>query len=205
MNELPGIINITLTKTPEIITILEKISIESEHKFIKLGNNLQKIFSEAKGLTALTREIAMLLDGSSKDNILGNIGIFTRESLTSLYTCQEDVVKILPKVEVYSTNLKRLNNMCPVIKNIAKKLNTVALHIAIESSRNRECEEMFSFFVHEIRELANKVNAISVKISEEAKNEKSKKISDSNSFAEKKDRMNTLAERAHHSVEDNVH
>ncbi|MBN1907800.1 MAG: hypothetical protein JW927_22180 [Deltaproteobacteria bacterium] len=204
MNELPGIINNTLVTTQNIIALLEEISVENEPTFIKLGENLQKIYSDAKGLTELTREIAMLLDGSSKDNILGNIGTFTRISLSRLNTCREDVINILPKVETYSTNLKRLNDMIPVIKNIAKKLNIVALHIAIETSRNRESEEMFSFFVQEIRKLADRVNAISVKIREEAENEKSKQISDSNSFTEKKDRINTLADHAHHSVEENI-
>lgn len=204
MSELSEIINSTLTKTPNITTLLEKISIESEHEFIKLGNNLQKIYSDAKGLTELTREIAMLLDGSSNDNMLGNIGMFTKESLSRLHACQEDVVNILPKVEKYSTNTKRLHDMCPIIKNIAKKLNTVALHIAIESSRNNECEEMFSFFVQEIRQLADKVNAISVKIWEDARKAKSGQISDFTVFEEKKDRLNTIAERAYHSVEDNI-
>ncbi len=205
MNELSRIINDTLAKAPEITTLLEKISIESEHEFIKLGNNLQKIYSDAKGLTGLIREIAMLLDGSSNDNMLGNIEMYTKESLLRLHVCQEDVEKILPRVEKYSTNIKRLHDMCPIIKNIAKKLNTVALHIAIESSRNRECEEMFSFFVQEIRQLADKVNAISVKIWEDARNAKSEEISDFTVFEEKKDRLKTIANNAHNSVEDNIH
>lgn len=205
MTELPAIIDNSLAKTQNVIGLLEKISIENEPIFLKLGKNLQAIFSDAKNLTALTRETALLLDGSSNDNILGNIGMFTKTSLTRLQTCQEDVVHVLPKVEKYTTNLKRLHNICPMIKNIAKKLNIVARHIAIESSRNRECEEMFSFFVNEIRQLADRVKAISIRIWEDSENANLSQISDFSNFEVKKDRLNALADSAHHSVEDNVH
>jgi methyl-accepting chemotaxis protein len=204
MNEISGIINDTLVKTPDITSLLEKISIESEHEFIKLGTNLQKIYSDTKYLTELTRGIATLLDGSSNETVLGKVGVYTKESLLRLHACQEDVINILPRVEKYSSNMKRLHDMCPTIKNIAKKLNIVALHIAIESSRNSECEAMFSFFVQEIRQLADKVNTISVKIWEDAKKAKSEQISDLSVFEEKKDRLNTIAENAYHSVEDNI-
>lgn len=205
MNEIYGIVQETITKISELKAPLERVSAESEPQFVNLGINLQDIFSGAEGLTSLTRETAMLIDGESNDNILGNIGDFSRESLTKLNMCREDVANVLPKVETCSTNLKLLYDMCPVIKTIAKKLNIVALHISMESSRSRECEEMFNFFVEEIKQLATKVHEISVTIRDDSEKAKSNQVADFSSISDRKEVLTSLADNAHHSVEENVH
>lgn len=205
MDEISEIIQNTLSKISELKTPLEEVSIESEPQFVNLGMNLQEIFSGAESLTKLTRETAMLIDGSSGDNILTNIGEFSRRSLAKLDTCREDVINVLPKVETCSLNLKRLYDMCPVIRTIAKKLNIVALHISMESSRSRECEEMFDFFVQEIKQLANTVHEISIRIREDSEKAKSKQVADFTTIANRKDKLSSLADNAHRSVEENVH
>lgn len=205
MDEISEIIHVTLTKISELKTPLESAATESEPQFVNLGNNLQDIFSGAEGLTNLTRETAMLVDGESNDNILGHIGDFSRTSLSRLNECREDVSNVLPKVETCSANLKRLYAMCPVIKTIAKKLNIVALHISMESSRSKECEEMFNFFVKEIRQLATKVHEISVRIRDDSEMAKKNQVADFSSISDRKDMLSSLADNAHHSVENNVH
>ncbi len=205
MDELSGVIQKTLTKISELKTPLERVSLESEPQFVNLGKNLQDIFSGAEGLTTLTRETAMLIDGSSGDNMLGHIGDFSRESLAKLNICREDVINVLPKVETCSTNLKRLYDMCPVIKTIAKKLNIVALHISMESSRSRECEEMFNFFVKEIKQLAIMVSEIATKIREDSEKAKAEKIADFTCIADTKNMLSSLADNAYSSVEENTH
>ena len=204
MNEISRIIQETLIRISELETPLVEVSTESEPQFVNLGNSLQDIYSGAEGLTELSRETAMLIDGESNDNILSNIGDFSRSSLSRLNASKEDVSNILPKVETCSVNLKRLYDMCPVIRTIAKKLNIVALHISMESSRSRECEEMFNFFVEEIKQLAGKVHEISVKIRDDSEKAKTSQIADFSSIAERKEILNSLADNAHRSVEDNV-
>lgn len=205
MDGISEIIQKTLTKISELKAPLLSVSTESEPQFINIGNNLQEIFSSAEGLTNISRETAMLIDGESNENILGNIGDFSRTSLSKLNACREDVTNVLPKVETCSSNLKRLYDMCPVIKTIAKKLNIVALHISMESSRSKECEDMFNFFVQEIRQLANKVHGISFKIRDDSEKAKKNQIADFSSITDRKDKLNSLADNAHRSVEDNVH
>ncbi|MBN2419577.1 MAG: methyl-accepting chemotaxis protein, partial [Deltaproteobacteria bacterium] len=100
---------------------------------------------------------------------------------------------------------RRLYDMCPVIKTIAKKLNIVALHISMESSRSRECEEMFNFFVQEIKQLAEKVHEISIKIRDDSERAKKNQVADFSSITDKKEILSSLADNAHSSVEDNVH
>ena len=205
MDEISGIIQETLTKISKLKAPLLAVSTESEPQFVDLGMNLQNTFSGAEVLTNLARETAMLIDGESNDNILGHIGDFSRTSLSKLNACREDVSNVLPKVEMCSANLKRLYDMCPVIKTIAKKLNIVALHISMESSRSRECEEMFNFFVKEIKQLASKVHEISVKIRDDSENAKKNQIADFSSISNRKEILSSLADNAHSSVEDNVH
>jgi hypothetical protein len=204
MDELSGIIEKTLIKISELRIPLDKVSTESEPVFINLGNSLQEVFSGAESLTELTRETAMLIDGESNDNILGNIGEFSRDSLKRLRACREDVSNVLPKVEVCSTNLKRLHDMSPVIGTIAKKLNIVALHISMETSRSKQCEEMFNFFVNEIRALSGKVHSISIKIRDDSERAKSRQIADFTTITDKKDKLSSLADSAKGSVEDNI-
>ncbi|MGD9157152.1 MAG: hypothetical protein PVG39_01975 [Desulfobacteraceae bacterium] len=205
MDEISGIVRETIAKISELKAPLEMVSAESEPQFVNLGTNLQDIFSGAEGLTSLTRETAMLIDGESNENILGNIGEFSRESLAKLNICREDVENVLPKVETCSANLKLLYDMCPVIRTIAKKLNIVALHISMESSRSRECEEMFNFFVKEIKQLASKVHEISARIRDDSENARTNQVADFSSISERKDILSSLADNAHHSVEENVH
>ncbi|MBN1907809.1 MAG: hypothetical protein JW927_22225 [Deltaproteobacteria bacterium] len=205
MDELSGLIENTLSKISRLGIPLGKVSADSEPVFIKLGNSLQEIFSGAEELTGITKQTAMLIDGESNDNILGNIGEFSRGSLRRLNECSEEVSTVLPKVEICSSNLKRLHDMCPVISTIAKKLNIVALHISMESSRSKQCEEMFNFFVHEIRILAEKVQQISKRIREDSDRAKSRQVEDFSIISGKKDRLNLLAENAKNSVEENIH
>ena len=205
MDDISEIIQITLLKVSELRAPLERVSVESEPRFVDLGNNLQDIFSGAEGLTNLTRETAMLIDGESNDNILVHIGDFSRESLSKLDACREDVSNVLPRVETCSSNLKRLYDMSPVIRMIAKKLNIVALHISMESSRSRECEDMFNFFVQEIKQLATKVHEISVKIREDSEKAKTNQVADFSSITERKEILNSLADNAHRSVGENVY
>lgn len=108
MDELTGIIENTLIKISALRQPLTKVSQESEPIFLNLGNSLQEIFSDAEDLTEMTRETARLIDGESNDNILGNIDNFSRDSLRRLNRCREDVINVLPKVEICSTNLKCL-------------------------------------------------------------------------------------------------
>ncbi len=204
MDEFSGIIKNTLVKISELGIPLGKISTDSEPVFIKLGNSLQEIFSGAEELTRITKETAMLIDGESNDNILGTISHFSRDSLRKLNECREDVTNILPKVEICSTNLKRLHDMSPVIGTIAKKLNIVALHIAMESSRSKQCEEMFSFFVHEIRLLSDKVHQISKHIREDSDRAKSRQVEDFCIITGKKESLCLLADNAKNSVEENI-
>ena len=204
MNEISRIIQETLIRISELKTPLVMVSTESEPQFVNLGNNLQDIFSGAEGLTDLTRETARMIDGESSDNILSNIGDFSRTSLSKLEACREEVTNVLPKVETCSLNLKRLHSMCPVIRTIAKKLNIVALHISMESSRSRECEEMFTFFVKEIKQLASKVHEISVRIRDDSEKAKTSQVADFSSISDRKEMLSSLADSAHHSVNENI-
>ncbi len=204
MDDLSTVIEKTVSDISDLKGPLKQVAGESEPMFISLGNELQNIYSDADGLTNLTRETARLIDGNSNDNILTNIGDFSKHSLEELNLCREDVKNILPNIEICLDNLKRLDSMCPIIKTIAKKLNIVALHISMESSRTRECEDMFNFFVLEIRDLASKVQGISTRIREDSERAKTGQISDFENLASQEDMLSSLADNARQKVGNNV-
>lgn len=186
----------TSTQLAEIKEPLESISRNSEPKFINLGDKLQSVFAGAEDLTRLTMETARLIDGKSEGNVLGNISEFAQQSLNDIESYRTDVSAVLPNIEASLKYLKQLYGICPVIRRIAKTLNTIALNISIESSRTKDREEMFEIFVMEIKDLARRVDEISRKIRDDSK---TAHIHQSGNFFSISNRINQLDEIADES------
>lgn len=204
MDVLTEILREISIKISGIKTPLEKVAIESEPMFLNLGQDLQSVFSDAEDLSSLTIATARLIDGESGDNLLGNIGEFSRQSLLKLDACREEVSGVLPNVETCAKYLKRLQDMCPVIKQIAKKLNIVALNISMESSRTKECEDMFNFFVKEIKQLAQRVQDISVLMRNDSEMAGYNQMNDFKNITTGKNRLSDIADNARGMVEENI-
>ncbi len=183
---------------------LESIAKNSESRFIKLGQDLQAVYSDAEGLERLAVETTGMVSGDTDNDLLSKIRELAKGSLTRLEYVRSEVSELFPRFESCAGQIKRLNERCPGIIKISKTLNMVSFNISTESSRTAECEEMFNIFVREIRELAKRVNDISHRMKEDT--EHSEKSQD-NDFARILDRSNDLnrtADRAKDMVSENI-
>ncbi len=139
---------------------LELIYENVEPSFVRLGQELQSICSEAVELTEHTLNSTKLVTGDSEKSVLDNVGTLTTYSLTELQSCQAAVSDRLGNTNIIAGHLTDLNNMCAVIDKIASVLGAVATYIGIESSCSTEARSMFTDFVQEIKELVGKMNLI---------------------------------------------
>ena len=136
----------TNLKLSELIDPLESILSNVEPNFLQLGQELQTIHNDSEKLAGLSVSAAQSIGGESEQSSLTSIGEFAKDSLSRLETCRSEVTGSLDNVLKVVQHLEKLQSLCPVIKTIAKTLNIIALNIAMESSRTRRGEEMFSFF-----------------------------------------------------------
>jgi methyl-accepting chemotaxis protein len=204
MEDINGYVKELDSRLSALIDPLETTIRRVEPNFLELGKELQKVNSNAEELTRLSVDTAQSVGDESEQNALANIGGFAQQSLEMLETCQSEVTGSLNSVSSVIEHLERLQKLCPVIKTIAKTLNIVALNIAMESSRTEKGEEMFSFFVNEIKELSIRVNEISRGIREDSGNAKLKQMEIYGEVIERKELLSEIAEVAHNMVKENI-
>jgi len=197
-----------LNKTPLLIsglkTHLESISKDSESRFIKLGQDLQDVYSDAEGLSRSAIDTAGLINGESDDNLLSNIGNFAKESLDKLESFRSGVSDIFPRFESCLTYMKKLNEICPGIIKIAKTLNMVAFNISTESCRTKTSEDMFGIFVKEIKELVKRVDDISHRIKNDTENSKSTQENEFKNILNRMDQLEETSDHARDMVSENL-
>jgi methyl-accepting chemotaxis protein len=192
-------IQISRLKTP-----LESISKNSEPRFIKLGQDLQSVYSDAEKLKKLAVETTGMISGDTDNNLLSYIDNFGKKTLNKLESFRIEVAEIFPRFESCINEIKRFNELCPGIIRIAKMLNMVAFNFSTESSRTESSEEMFGIFVKEIKQLAKEVNDVSYKMKEDSDNSRSSQENEFKKILERKDKLDSTADSAKEIVLENI-
>ena len=188
----------------KIKTPLGSIARDSESRFVRLGQDLQSVFSDAEGLERLVTETAGMISGDTDDKLLSRIGDLEKDALSRLEAFTKEVSGLVPRFEACINQMKRLNDRCPGIIKIAKTLNMISFNISTESSRSEDCEEMFGIFVKEIRELAGKVSDISRRIKEDSENSRIAQENDFSRILDKGNELSMTADRARVMVSENI-
>ena len=143
---------------------LQAISESVEPVFLKLGGELQEVYSGASEMTVRTMEAVESISGKTDKAILSRVGNFAQNALEKLRACKEDVISKLGLIQVVAEKLHDLNSACEVIENIARYLRVVGLNIGIECSRSMESSEKFGVVVEEIRSFVEKVIGVAAEI-----------------------------------------
>lgn len=181
-------------------SILENV----EPHFLQLGRELRTIHSDADRLTQLSVQSAQAVGGGSDGGFLRDVGAVAGESLKRLDVSRTDVAESLEHVGSGIRHLETLQHMCPVIRNIAKTLNIIALNIAMESSRSREGEEMFSIFVREIKALSGRVNEISHRIRDDSERARARQLDIFQSVEKRRTDLARIGDEADRMVKDSL-
>ena len=80
----------------------------------------------------------------------------------------------------------------------------VSLNIAVESSRSSKCEDLFSFFVEEIKKLSNRVNVISRNICDDSDTSHAKQLDILKDIINRRNQLQTISTTADEMVKDNI-
>ncbi|RPI75717.1 MAG: hypothetical protein EHM45_14540, partial [Desulfobacteraceae bacterium] len=143
---------------------LQELLKKIEPKFVRLGQKMQTVYADSKGLGQLTVNAAQTIEGGSEDSLLARIGNLARHSLEDLRHSQKEIDQSLEKVDRGVEHLAGLYRMCSAIDKTAMVLHVVGLNIAVESCASLESRTMFRVFVEEIKKLSQKMNIISQSI-----------------------------------------
>lgn len=177
---------------------------DSEESFIKLGNDLQSIYSEAEKIGTLSVNAAELVSGGNGTGVLSDIGMLSKLSIEKLDTCAKKAMTALQDLEACSGYLKNLEDKNPIIIRVAKTLSMVALNISIESSRNYSSDEKFKIFVNEIKLLARRVNDLARKIKDGSEEARTNQKKDFDLILNRKNQLGTIAENVKTRVSENM-
>jgi len=183
---------------------LEKSVKNSEPKFLKLGEDLQMLYADAKELADLTIKSAKSVGGDADQSLLNSISRLARQSLTDLKQRQSEISESLKCMDAVANHLENLCEICPAIEKTGMSLNVVGLNIAVESSRSSDSREMFSVFVHEIRNLSKNVFDISRNIFNDSKAAHSGQLLAHTRILEGEAELNRLQDAARKTVQNTV-
>lgn len=172
-----------LSELPDIKESLDSVMAKVEPDFLKLGQDLQNMYSDADRLTEQTVNAATFIGGKNKgENFLSNIDKVSKQALSDLQGYQNNISESLKKITGSLEFLGKLINICSVIEKTGISLNVIGLNIAIESSRSTDSGEMFASFTDEIRQLSKNISEISKNIMEDAQTTRSNQISANNNI-----------------------
>ena len=166
-NKTPSIENIVKLLN-ELRQVLKRILEEAEIKFLRLCQDLQSVASDTDQFTQLTIKAVKEITGGSDEDFFGRIRILINKSQEELGNCRNEISGNLNIIKNNSNYLQKLSATSLVIKTIAKNLSIIAVNIGIESSRSRDCEQMFAVFVKELQELARLIKDVSLNIREDS-------------------------------------
>ncbi|MDM8535510.1 hypothetical protein QUF70_02015 [Desulfobacterales bacterium HSG17] len=167
-----------LSELPDIKESLANIMADVEPEFLKLGQDLQQLYSDADQLTEQTVNAATFIGGKNKKgNFLSNIDLIAKQALSDLQNYQNNISENLTKTKASLEYLGKLITICSIIEKTGTSLNVIGLNIAIESSRSANSGEMFASFIDEIRQLSKKISEISKNILDDSQTTRLNQIS----------------------------
>jgi len=179
---------------------LQELFKKIEPKFIRLGQKLQTVYADSKGLGQLTVNAAQTIAGGSEDSLLARIGNLARQSLEDLRYSQKEIDQSLEKVDQGVAHLAGLYRMCSAIDKTAMVLHVVGLNIAVESCASLESRTMFQVFAEEIKQLSRKINAISQNIRDDSSQASNNQLLDHQKILEGLAQLQTLTTAAEKTV-----
>ncbi len=155
-----------------IAASLDAIPKDSEPSFMKIGRELQSIYSDATEFTRQTLETVKLFGGESEEGLLAKVGMIARATLEKVKGCQteasEDLDLVDAHIMVVRKQLSETYALYLALKKTAKFLRTIGLQMHIECARSINAEKMFLFVAQEIRDLSNRFMEIAENIRDDS-------------------------------------
>jgi methyl-accepting chemotaxis protein len=128
-----------------------------ESDFIRIGQELQAIYGDAKKLSRQVMDSVNVIGGIDGEGVLFQVRALAEESLAQLEGCQKDLSEKTTRINTVMEYLDSLSAEFPLIKAIGQRFRIVAMNISIESARLAESTDLFSVVVHETSAFSEKI------------------------------------------------
>ncbi len=155
---------------------MEKACKDAEPDFIRLGQTLEQVYSDATALTRQTLDTVAQIGGKTDESVLIRIEQLTKRSLSELEDSHLQVKAKLGHVTQVIRYLGDFHSICSVIERIAMFLRVVGFNMGVECSRSLRPSEMFTVVSHEILQLSDKIIKIARSIRKDIKKTRTDQI-----------------------------
>ena len=148
-------------KLHALITELDAACKETSPEFMKIGEDLQIIYRDAKALTAQVGNSVEVIGGQAEGGVLFKLRGLADASMNELTACSKNLSVKGDLSEKLRTHLGDLWRVCGSIQKTGLLLRIVAVNIGIESSRSTEAKNLFLVVGQETSALSKKIAAVS--------------------------------------------
>ncbi len=146
-----------LTSLPAIADSLESDNRGSEDTFIRIGEQLQVVFDQATSLEKSATKAIDLMGQDSSDDVLSEVNGLTQSCIGALSDWQSRISDRLVRVSEVAVDLGRLAPSSIELRKIGKRLSTINIYFAVESSRHNESANAFSAYTTELEKLVKHI------------------------------------------------
>jgi methyl-accepting chemotaxis protein len=148
------------TRLPGLTEDLVAACKEVEPEFMEIGQELQEIYGDAKGLTQQVLDLVNLIGGNNQEGVFFHLRGLAESSLVQIQNCQRNVSEKTTIIESIVSRLSDLTNVCHLLEKVGFLLRLVAVNIGIESARSLASSELFCVVAQDTRDLSDKIMAI---------------------------------------------
>ncbi|MCX6345222.1 MAG: hypothetical protein NT018_09115 [Armatimonadetes bacterium] len=146
-----------LAALPAIADSLELDNRGSEDIFIRIGEQLQVVFDQATSLENEAAKAIGLISQDSSDDVLSEVNGLTQSCIGALRDWESRITDRLVRVSEVAVDLGRLAPSSIELRKIGKRLSTINIYFAVESSRHNESADAFSAYTTELEKLVKHI------------------------------------------------
>lgn len=176
----------------------------AEPDFMKIGDELQSIHSNAKDLTKKTLDAVESISAESDDSVLIKIKQAVKDSLSKLEDCQTGLSGHLHYGNAIVDRLGDLYESIAGVRKIAKSLSVLGVYMRIESSRSSETFGTFEAVAQDIKQVSEKIGEVSQSIHNDVTTEQKRQISTNDEISNGLVQLGKWAEDAELAVKGSV-
>ncbi len=143
-----------------IIASLDDLAHGTEGDFVVLGDELQKIYSNASSLANRISENIQVFDVDNSEGVLSRINLYTKTSHSRTSQALNEVEKLRLSLYDVIRLLDKIFSNTDNLSNISMYLRVIGVHIGIECARKSNADSIFSVVASDTVNLAVNIKEI---------------------------------------------
>lgn len=152
----------------DVAQSLEAVNRDSESTFMRIGEQLESIYTEALNLQNEATSTVDLIGQRSDDDVLAEVFGLTTDCVKELWNWESRISTRLTHLGEVAEYLGHLAPSSFELTGIARLLNTINFYFAVESSRHNESSEAFSAYIAVLGKLVRNILQVTEDIQRES-------------------------------------